>query len=257
METDNIDELFSRAVSGEYEDDAAWEAISALRRIGSREVYDKAVALCNSSEALGRARGAAVLGQLGRTFEHPRNNFPYESYEVITSLVLREKDPCPLAAAIAALGHLGNPLAIPLIASFSSNPSSEVRFDVAVALGCFPNEDLSLHTLVQLTEDQDDDVRDWATFGVGVLGDTDSDLVRDTLVRCLSDPNEDVRDEAMVGLGKRKDLRVLSSVISALEGAEIPVRAIEAAYEMLGMDNEREGWDGSDYAEALRKRFAL
>jgi len=26
---------------------------------------------------------------------------------------------------------------------------------------------------------------------------------------------------------------------------------------MLGMDNEREGWRGTDYAAALRQRFSL
>jgi len=26
---------------------------------------------------------------------------------------------------------------------------------------------------------------------------------------------------------------------------------------MLGMDNEREGWEGTDYAAALRQRFSL
>jgi hypothetical protein len=47
--------------------------------------------------------------------------------------------------------------------------------------------------------------------------------------------------------------------------AENPVKAglidspekIEAAYLMLDMQAEREGWKGSDYAAALRERFSL
>jgi HEAT repeat protein len=198
-----------------------------------------------------------VLGQLGKTANHSSNTFPEESYSVITELVQRETEPRALAAGIAALGHLDNPLAIPLITSFSSHPSTEVRFGVAFALGCFPNDHLSAETLLRLTQDTDEDVRDWATFGLGVLGDTDSDQIREALVRRLTDSDEDVREEAMVGLGKRKDQRVLSTLLMHLERPNTTVRVIETAYQILGMENEREGWKGTDYAAALRQRFSL
>jgi hypothetical protein len=61
----------------------------------------------------------------------------------------------------------------------------------------------------------------------------------------------------MVGLGKRKDRRVLSVLLPALEQPTMTVRVIEAAYMMLDMQNEREGWNGADYAAALRERFSL
>jgi HEAT repeat protein len=88
-------------------------------------------------------------------------------------------------------------------------------------------------------------------------GNTDSDEIREALVRRLTDSDEDVREEAMVGLGKRKDQRVLSTLLIALERPNTPVRVIETAYQILGMDNEREGWKGTDYAAALRQRFSL
>jgi HEAT repeat protein len=252
-----IDELFAQALSGDYEADAPWEAVHALRSIGTREVFERAVDLCKSADPLSRARGADVIAQLGKTVDHQSNSFPEESYSVITDLVERETEPQPLAAGLAALGHLDNPLAVPLITSFSSHPSPEVRFDVAFALGCFPNDPLSAETLLRLTQDPDEDVRDWATFGLGVLGNTDSDEIREALVRRLADSDEDVREEAMVGLGKRKDQRVLSTLLIALERPNTTVRVIETAYQMLGMDNEREGWKGTDYAAALRQRFSL
>jgi hypothetical protein len=61
----------------------------------------------------------------------------------------------------------------------------------------------------------------------------------------------------MVGLGKRKDRRVLSALLSALEHPTVADRAVEAAFEMLDLQNEREGWKGIDYAAALRERFSL
>jgi len=257
MTARGIDELFTQALLGDYEDEAPWEAVHALRMMGTRQVFERAADLCKSTDPLSRARGADVLAQLGKTADHASNIFPEESYSVITDLVQRETEPQPLAAGIAALGHIDNPLAIPLITSFSLHPSSEVRFDVAFALGCFPNDPLSVEALLRLTQDPDKDVRDWATFGLGVLGNADSDEIREALVRRLNDPDEDVREEAMVGLGKRGDQRVLATLLAALEEPESTVRVVETAYLMLGMDNEREDWEGTDYAAALRQRFAL
>jgi HEAT repeat protein len=257
MASHEIEELFARALTGDYEDQAPWEAVQALRKIGTREVFERAAELCRSDDSLSRARGLDVLGQLGRTFEHRGNTFPEESFAVVIELVQREKESQPLAAGIVALGHLGDPRAIPLITKFSSHSSPEIRLDVAFALGCFANERLSAETLVKLAEDTNERVRDWATFGLGVLGDADSEEIREALVRRLTDSDEGVREEAMVSLGKRKDERVLSSLLVALERPTMTVRVLEAAYEMLGMENEREDWKGTDYALALRQRFSL
>jgi HEAT repeat protein len=257
MTAREIDELFTQTLSGDYDDDAPWEAVSALRRIGTREVFERAAEWCESDDPLVRARGADVLAQLGKTVDFTSNRFPEESYSLITELVQREKEPRPLAADIYALGRLDNPLAVPLITKFCSHADPEVRLSAAFALSCFPNDPLSVANLQKLTGDMDDDFRDWATFGLGVQGDMDSVEIREALVRCLNDPDEDVCEEAMVGLAKRKDERVVPALLPALEQPDISDRVSEAAYLMLGMENEREGWRGSDYAAALRERFSL
>src|SRR5205807_8023534 len=187
MAVREIDDLFTQTLSSDYDDDAPWQAVHALRLLGTLEVFERAVELCESDSPLARARGADILAQLGKTASHSTNSFPGESYSVVVRLLQQETEPLPLAAAIAALGHIDNPSAVPLIASFYSHPSSKVRFDVAFALGCFPNESRSVATLLELMQDTDEDVRDWATFGLGVLGDADSAEIRDALFRCLSD----------------------------------------------------------------------
>jgi hypothetical protein len=58
----------------------------------------------------------------------------------------------------------------------------------------------------------------------------------------------------MVGLSKRRDQRVLPSLLTALANPTISDRIIEAAYLMLGMESKREGWTGVDYASALTKQ---
>jgi HEAT repeat protein len=253
--TREIDELFTQTLSGGYDDEEPWEAIQALRHIGTREVFERAAEWCQSPNPLARARGADVLAQLGKTTDHPCNSFPEESYAALEQLVRRETEPQPLASAITGLGHLDNPLAIPLIAKFVSHPDAAIRFDVACALGCFPNDPVSAENLLRLMRDVDKDVRDWATFGLGVLGSDDTPEIREALLRCLNDSDEDVWEEAMVGLGKRKDRRVLPALLTALEKPLMTDRIIEAAYLMLGMDKGADGWTAADYATALRRNF--
>ena len=60
-----IDERFARTLSGDYDSENPWEAVRDLHKLGTREVFDEAVAWCNSSEPLRRARGADVLAQIG------------------------------------------------------------------------------------------------------------------------------------------------------------------------------------------------
>lgn len=253
---DNITELFLSTLSDDYEDDAAWDAVAALRRIGTREVFDQAAAWCRSADPLQRARGADVLGQLRTVPDRKDNAFPEEAYSVLTELVERETHPRPLSSAIAALGHLDNPSAVPIIAKFHAHPDAGVRFDLAFALGCFPDETLSVETLVGLMQDADEDVRDWATFGLGVQGNRDSSNIREALLSALADGNDDVSEEALVGLAKRKDRRIVPKLLTELERQEVGIRVIEAAYLMLGMQSEREDWSTADYAAAIRDQFA-
>ena len=127
-------------------------------------------------------------------------NFAHEAYVVVTEVLQKERDFLPLSSAISALGHLGDPCAIPLITPFTTHPDARLRFGATFALGCFPDEPASVLALLRLTEDTDDDVRDWATFGLGVQGGADSAEIRDALFRKLTDRNADVREEAMAGL---------------------------------------------------------
>jgi HEAT repeat protein len=257
MTSAHIDELFKRTLVGDYEDDAPWQAVHELRRIGSREIFDKAAEWCASQEPLVRARGLDILAQIGKTADHPANAFPEESFSIVTSVLGDEQEIQPLDSAIAALGHLDNPAGIPLIIQYKSHPHSSVRFSVACALGSFPNDSRSAGCLLLLLEDADEEVRDWATFGLGVLGDLDSSDIRDALLQRLSNSNEDVGNEAIAALGKRRDQRVLPSLLAALEQPPVAVPVIEAACGMLDMETGPEGWNADDYASALRERFGL
>jgi HEAT repeat protein len=105
-------------------------------------------------------------------------------------------------------------------------------------------------------EDADADVRDWATFGLGVLGDQDSSEIREALSRRLNDEDVDAREEALVGLAKRHDTRIVPNLIDALAESDISYRVVEAAHMLLGFDRDQEEWSGQDYARALQEKFS-
>lgn len=202
-----------------------------------------------------RARGADVLAQLGVN-EARSHAFPEASQKVLLDLLERETAPRPLSSAIYALGHIQDHRSAPSIINFVSNENHEVRCAVAYALGSFSNDPTNVAPLLTLMSDQDESVRDWATFSLGVLGDLDTEEIREAFVRRLEDPHVDTRLEAMVSLGKRKDPRVLPTLIHELEQPEEAMKGmIEAACLMLDLAKEPDGWASRDYASALREHY--
>jgi hypothetical protein len=96
--------------------------------------------------------------------------FRDETYLLVAKMLERERHPLVLESAISALGHLDNVEAVALILRYMDHPDEDVRFSVAFALGCFPNDDEAVKGLLILSLDPDEDVSDWAVFGLGVQG---------------------------------------------------------------------------------------
>jgi len=257
MKTETVDEVFARTLVGEYDEEAPWAAVNELRSLGTREVFERAAEWCTSVEPLKRARGADVLAQLGRTSDHPENNYPEDSFRVVSSMIQTESESMPLNSAIHALGHIGDPRAVPLLARYGDHSAAEIRYALAFALGTFTDDATAVDVLVHLTSDEDEDVRDWATFGIGALGKTDSPAIRDALIARLKDTFEDVRQEAVAGLARLKDDRVLPSLLSNLDQPNVPDIIVEAGIEMLGLSESGEAWTPADCAAKLRKKFGL
>jgi HEAT repeat protein len=262
MESGEIQILFAQTLLGDYESEEPWAAVSALRMDGSREIFEYAAAWWRSDDPLKKARAAAILCQLRRTGladmpDAPEWIFRDESYELIASTLENEQDPIVLESAISALGHLHNPNAIPIILRYPNHPNQDVRFAVACALGSFPDDPHSVGGLVNLTSDSCSDVRDWAVFGLGVQGNSDSPAIREALYRCLNDADDDVREEAAVGLGKRRDKRLIPALRAMLNNSEITDRIAEATTELLDLAEAPREWAPADYKAALSAKFSL
>jgi len=255
-----IDELFRQTLEGDYDDEddegGPWEAVSKLQAIASREVFDRAVQWCRNNKPAKRRRGVDILAQLGKTEDHPDVVFAAESYGVVAGVLEDELDTQVIDSCLVALGHLGNPEAVPLILDHRTNTDPDVRFAVAFALSCFADDPAAIEALLQLMDDPDPDVRDWATFGLGVQGNADTPEIREALVERLDDGNPDTREEAVAGLGKRKDLRVLPDLLELLQQEEVSYGVVEAACHLLDLKEINEEWSADEYIEALSTRYA-
>jgi len=259
-----IETLFAQTLLGDYEDDAAWAAVVALRQNGSREIFERAAAWCLSDDPLKRARAADILCQRRRapgTAEKPAPRFSGEvfrdeSYLLIRKMLEDERDVLVINSAIHALGHLYDPEAVPVILRYRDHPDGRVRFAVAFALGCFPNDPQSVHGLMKLASDVDAEIRDWAVFGLA-FADADSPEIRKLLLRCLDDSDTDVREEAAVGLGRRGDPRVVPKLLSmlAVDEPAVKVRVAEATVALLRLDKDPPEWEAAGYRAALIEKF--
>jgi HEAT repeat protein len=207
-----------------------WLYVRELHRRGGESIFRGAVAWCSSQEPLERILGADVLAQLGASEANSPRLFAEQSAPVLINL-LQDDDDRVVSSALFALGHLG--LGKPEeLSTLAANPSAEIRHALAYALGG-RDDHLSLRTLGSLSRDEDEDVRNWATFGLGSLCEADTPEIRAALFDRLSEADREIRREAMVGLARRGDKRATGAITEELTGDDPSGLALEAAERLL------------------------
>ena len=218
--------LLIRVATKSPDEDEANAAVQALRTRGDQEVLETASRLCVSNSPRERVVGAEVLGQLGGPCG---TVFPEARYAVLEQLVRTEnRDDDVLAAACLALGQLHDPRVCEPLARLRVHANPDVRFSVACGLLGYV-EPSAVNALLELSIDADDEVRDWATFGIGSQIDLDTPEVRDALFARLEDANPDVQSEALVGLARRKDARALPIIAEHLQSSDLQLLDLDAA----------------------------
>jgi HEAT repeat protein len=229
-------ELIREALAADDADEAGsvwFECVHLLRYRATEVVFDAAEQLCRSKRSKARTLGADILNQLG----HPERTFPNESLQVLAGMLEGEADSGVLQSVLFALGSLDLPGAIDAILSARRHVDFLVRYAVVSAL-TGKEDQRAVNALIELSTDADELVRDWATFGLGTQLDLDIPPIREALVARLEDPDPVTRAEAFVGLARRKDRRVIPSLLEALHPERIdwfdprPDLVIEAAEEL-------------------------
>lgn len=209
----------------------AWDAIATLQRNGDEAVLDICKAFCKSDDSDERAVGAAVLGQLGSSLELLRD----ERFRLLKEMLDRELsgdvDPEMLASICFAFGHLNDPRAVPAVVPLACHPLSSVRYAVVQALSA-QEDPVAIAELIGLSNDEDRDIRDWATFGLGQLIEADNADIREALRSRLTDADPDTRLEAISGLARRKDAGVIPHIVDALDAGEVGAPIFEAVVDL-------------------------
>jgi HEAT repeat protein len=217
-ENSTNEELFQASFLSDREDDTAWDAVRILRRRGTEEVFQLAVQYCKSAVPLERARGLDVLAQLGAG--KARSERPHFDESVAVAVEhLHDEDALVVNSAAWALAHLGGDTAISALIPMREDPDPSVRWAVANGLNGSERGD-AIAAIVELMDDVDHNVRDWATFALGTQCPVDSPEIREALRKRLDDSFEEARDEAVWGLAQHKDrlgLKMLTDRLSADE----------------------------------------
>ena len=221
------------------DEDARYDAARVIARMG-RPVLDRALAWADDPRPRMREMACFILGQIGERDEQgvvvARDP---EGIPVLLRLLETDPEAEVRSAAAAALGHHAAPATVPALVRAVSDPSEDVRFDVATALGSFywieKNEDhhkgAAAAALLRLMDDEDEDVRDWATFGIH-QGRHDTPETRARLWQALDDPNSAVRGEAAEGLALFGDRSLIPRLDALLrEDDELPSHYFTAAEE--------------------------
>lgn len=199
--------------------------VAELQRRGTAPIGDRALELLADARPEARALGADVLAHYAAE----------TALAPLLALAQQETDPLVLDSAVGALGQIGEETALPVVLAAAADGSYRVRSAAAKALprlggmGARTEQDPLVMALIALTADEDQEVRNWAAFGLGSQLDIDGSAIRDVLRRLLGDPDEDTRAEAMVGLARRQDPAVIPVVAAALEAEEVGRLAVTAA----------------------------
>ncbi|MCI5145415.1 MAG: hypothetical protein D3923_07755 [Candidatus Electrothrix sp. AR3] len=207
-----------------YNEDDYWKLITELHKRGSSCEFNIAKDLVNSNDAVKREIGADILGQLGWSKKNP---FHTESVSLLIEL-LSDKNGEVVASAGFSLGHKNDTRAVPRLLKLVGHSNPKVRYGVVSALSGLEN-DRAIEALIKLSHDNDFDVRNWATFGLGSQCDIDTPALRAALFERVSDKEYEIRGEALVGLAQRNDLRIKSAILKELEGEFEGSWVLEAA----------------------------
>ena len=196
------------------DEDQRYEAANQIQRMG-QPVIASIIEWTHSEYPRMREMACYCLGQIGHWLTgnyESASQFP-EATPILVYMLESDMDAEVRAGAAFALGHQGDTAAIPALIR-AAHQSEEARYGVAHALGSFYESTWEEQgakykseaetALLQLMDDKDDDVRDWATFGIH-QGGHNTTASRAQLWKALDDTNPDVRGEAAEGLAKFDD----------------------------------------------------
>ena len=233
-----------------------WSHIAILHQRGTICEFEAAKELCISADPIKREIGADILGQLGWS----ERTFQTESVEILIGLLTDPEEDIVTSAAFS-LGHRNDPAAIPELVKLIHHPNDRLRLGVTTGLSCHEDSQ-AIEGLIVLSKDDSEEVRNWATFGLGTQIETNSPEICNALLVSLTEENQEIRGEALVGLARRQHPDTIQYLIKELNGSSINVLILEAAaiqastelYPLLLTWKEAEGEADNSYFESMLEK---
>ncbi|WP_371784451.1 ankyrin repeat domain-containing protein [Streptosporangium subroseum] len=204
-----FDDLVERALPYRDVDEEAetwWTVASSLSRRGDQETFDALARLSVSEDPRKREFAVDVLAEFG--FAEGEKPYLEETLPILRRMAATEGDERVLRSVLGALGHHADPRSLPeVLEIISAEGWVRTQADPAALAAVLPQghaEGLAL--LISMTEDSDEEVRDWATMGLAGLQE-DTEQIRDALAARLDDEDLNTVAEATRGLAVRGDTR--------------------------------------------------
>lgn len=210
-----FDKLLARALAHRDTDEDAetwWIVADTLGKRADDETYAALAALCVSEDAREREFGVDAIAQFGVTADGEK---PYleQTLALMRKMATTEGNPQVLRSVLSALGHQGDPRALPEVLDILGRRGHKRTMTDAIALADVlpPDHTEGLALLIAMSQDPEDEVRDWATAGLAGL-DADTPEIRDALAQRLDDSDLRTVAEATRGLSQRGDTRAEQGV---------------------------------------------
>lgn len=186
------------------DDDEWWKIIRILRARQDESIIRRALEMCYSDEPELRDIGATLVYQ---DPDWVTVHFAEECLQTLLVMVGSEKDVDALCSVISASRCFKHRGFLREVIKHKAHPNSDVRDSVVRALG-WRTEPEATAALIELSSDDNVDVRNWSTFYLE-LNHIDTPEIRNALRARLLDDDDETRSEALAGLAMRGDEGVI------------------------------------------------
>ncbi|MFI7535712.1 ankyrin repeat domain-containing protein [Streptosporangium sp. NPDC049376] len=209
-----VETLVERALPYRDVDEEAetwWTIAGALSKRADEETFEAAARLCVSEDPRRREFGVDVLAEFG--FTDDERPFLDRTLPILRRMAATEGDERVLRSVLGALGHHADPRSLPEVLEIVTAPGwTRTQADpAALAAVLPPGHAEGLALLISMSEDPDEEVREWATMGLAGLSE-DGEPIRDALAARLGDEELGTVAEATRGLLVRGDPRAKQGV---------------------------------------------
>lgn len=236
VDSNEVAEIFAEAVAALRARTGSedYDPVCHLRRVVEAPAiaFSLAVGYLSDRDPDARATACELLDMLSDRHEHLRG----DAATALIALAATEMNEDVQWSIAKALGTTRDARTMTTLVTLAQHTDSDIRFQTAMSLSSVlpdNSDDAGVAALIRLCADDDPEVRNWATFGLGWITDIDGDDVRQALWQRTTDSYSQAREEGIRGLARRRVQAVLPLLTELLTEDTVHVSTFYAT-ELLG-----------------------